>query len=130
MSLVSKKSIAIIGRQKNGLVLDHDKSIQVTTDIENKDEPTSINLDYIESKLEQYANDILLASTSDAGKSKKPESIVYGESLVELLKWMIKILKTHKHPPNAPPIPTFFKEADNRSSTMEEDILNKHVKSR
>ena len=58
--------------------------------------------------------------------SEEDFSIVYGEKLVDILKFILRTLKTHKHPPNAPPLPTFFPEADRIIENIE-DILNKSV---
>jgi hypothetical protein len=33
----------------------------------------------------------------------KDQGIVYGDNLVNLLKWMLDVLRDHTHPPNSPP---------------------------
>jgi len=134
MDYLDTKSVAIIGREQNGVVLNYDRSIIITTDIlkwsENVDDslqtPT-ITLDELSEKVEVFAKNVLL---NGDGSTRDPESVVYGESLVELLRWMITVLKTHKHPPNASPIPDFYVEADSRYRNMEKTLLNKRVKSR
>lgn len=127
MDILETKDVALVGRNQNGVILKHDQQIIITSDIlkhnDNQNEP-HITLDDVEHKIEMFAKDILL----EGKQHREPESMVYGESLVELLRWMITVMKTHSHPPNATPIPTFFSEADNRSRNMDKVLLNKRVK--
>lgn len=129
MNQIDSKSIGVIGRKQNAIILNYDKSIVITSDIlkykENKS-PTIVIDDEL-SKIELFAKEILL---SGKDSSRNAEPIVYGDKLVDLLRWMITILMTHKHPPNAAPIPDFFVEANSRSRNMEVDLLNKRIKSR
>lgn len=130
MDIIGIKDIAMMGRQQNAVVLQYDKTIVITSDIlqHRKDETEPhITIDAVEEKIDLFAQEILLESKDS---NHAVESIVYGESLVELLRWMIDVLKTHKHPPNAVPIPDFFGEATSRARSMEDDLLNKQVKSR
>lgn len=133
MALLDGKAIGLVGRQKNAVALEYDRSIVITTDImkfnnENqKKYPPSIIMDNDLDLINVVAKDLILESSDSTSQS---QSIVYGENLVELLKWMIKVLMTHKHPPNASPIPDFFPEANNRVRNMEVDLLNRRVKSR
>jgi len=132
MDFLANDSIAIVGRLKNGIILDYGKTVYITTDILKTNEnqkPTSITLNKENESIIVYADDILLESTSNKNSKEEAESIVYGESLVELLTWMIQKMMEHKHPPNAPPIPTWFSEAQQRISNMEKILLNKNVKS-
>lgn len=130
MDFIDGKAIGILGRKQNGLILEYDKSILITSDIlkhnEDESEP-HISISSVEEKIDMFAKRILLESKDS---NRTPESMVYGESLVELLKWMIEILKTHSHPPNAPAIPNFHKEANERKASMERVLLNKRVQSR
>ena len=126
MDILDPKDVALIGRNQNGVILKYDKQIIITSDIlkhnENQFEP-HITLDDVEHKIDLFAKNILL----EGKQHRSPESIVYGESLVELLRWMIDIMKTHKHPPNGLPIPDFFPEANRRAKNMENVLLNKRV---
>lgn len=126
--LVDKDSVAIVGRQKNSVILNYDKSILISSDItKNNNETPTIEFDDEENTMIHMAKDILLSSPSNANDSY---STVYGERLVELLKWMIKIMKTHQHPPNNIPVNTFFVDADNWVDKMETYLLNDHVKTK
>lgn len=130
MDFLDVKDIAFLGRNKNGMILKYDKSIVLSSDViktlDGVDAP-SISLDAVESNLELLAEDIVLSSTEN---NNQEFSIVYGERLVELLKWIIKILKTHQHPPNNAPINTFFYEADGWVERMDTYLLNKRVRSK
>ena len=135
MDFLDHRDIAIVGRTKNTLLLKYDKSIIITTDIlkwnESVDDgikkiPT-ISLDEISNKIDMFAKDFLI-ETKDS--QRLAESVVYGESLVDLLRWIITTLKTHTHPPNGIAIPDFHVEANNRYRNMEVDLLNKHIKTR
>lgn len=129
---LDQKDIAIIGRQKNVISLNFDKSIMITTDIlkcvdGSSTYPPSIYLDNDLNYVNILANDILLESTNSTSDY---QSIVYGEKLVELLKWIIELIKTHKHPPNAMAIPDFHADANARILGMESNLLNKRIKTR
>jgi hypothetical protein len=75
-----------------------------------------------------------------ADKPVTDQGIVYGESLVELLRWILDTLKSHTHPPNSPPkIPmqTFISngDLDTRHAFMDKighqyNILNYYVRSK
>ncbi len=130
MSRFDPKSVAILGRNQNTIALNYDKSIVITTDIlkfNSGSNPPEITLDDIKDRIGVLAKEIILSGN---GSTRTPESMVYGESLVELLRWIIDILVTHKHPPNAAPIPTFFDDAATRSRNLEVDLLNKRIKTR
>ena len=129
VKFIDETDIAIVGRQQNAAILKYNKSIIITTDIlkwGHKEKPSVEIKDDLES-IEMFAKDFML-ETKDS--NRKPESLVYGESLVDLLQWIITTMMTHKHPPNGPPIPDFFSEANSRTRNMELDILNKHIKTR
>ena len=135
MDILDGKDIGILGRQQNAIALKYNKSIIITTDIlklneggakGDKDEP-SITLDDISHKIDIFAKQILL---DGKGSQREAQSSVYGENLVELLTWIIKTIKTHHHPPNAPAIPDFHAEANSRLLNMEYDLLNKQVQTR
>ena len=136
MDIIGIKDVAIMGRQQNVVVLQYDRSILITSDIlkhndaisrgVESDEP-HITIDAIEEKIDLFAKEMLLASTI-SGRTAEP--LVYGDALVDLLKWMIDTLKTHSHPPNAPAIPDFHSEANSRLLNMDYDLLNKQVKHR
>jgi len=128
----SYQTIALRGRRENSISLVEDKSIIITTDIlkHNANEKnTTIKLDDITKNINMLANDIeLYTNNSPIELENNPQSIVYGERLVEILKWIIDKLVTHQHPPNAPPINTFFTEANNYKINMDSYILNKNVR--
>ncbi len=133
MDFLDSKDVAMIGRKQNAIVMEYEKSILITTDIlmhnGSGGEP-HMTFDQAEEKIEMFAKDIMLMSKISTRPPDGAESVVYGESLVELLKWMIGVLKTHSHPPNAPAIPSFHAEANSRLLNMEYDLLNKHVQTR
>ncbi len=130
MDFIDGKAIGVFGRKNNGLILEYDKSILITADIlkhsEDESEP-HISIAAVEEKIDMFAKRILLESK---GSNRDAESVVYGESLVELLKWMIEVMKTHSHPPNAPAIPNFHKEANERKASMDRVLLNKRIQTR
>lgn len=122
--------VAIQGRGNNAIVLPESGSVIITSNILGTNSNTdtqSIVLDTLEAKITAISDEILLASTLSKTDS---EPIPYGYRIVELLQWMLEIMKTHSHPPNAPPINTFFNEADRRSRDMVKDILNPNVHTR
>jgi hypothetical protein len=132
MDLVDGLDVAIVGRLQNSVVLKYNKSIIITTDIlsasEGVDEGvgsgSTITLDNISNKIDMFAEDMLMSAKS----SERPqESFVYGESLVELLRWIIERMKDHSHPPNGTSIPTWHPEANTRSERMEQNLLNKRI---
>lgn len=130
-NFLDPKDIALIGRQKNVVSLNYDKSIMITTDIlkwatGSSSYPPSIYLNDSLNTTNVFSEDIIL----DTGSGPDFQSMVNGEKLVELLSWLIDTLMTHKNPPNACPIPDFFPEAIRRKLSMEDEILNKRVKSR
>ena len=129
MDIIGVRDIAILGRPQNAVVLQQDRTIVISTDIlrSSDGDETHITLDALEEKIEILSQDILLAGSK--GKGHAPEPIVYGDALVETLIWMIDVLRTHKHPPNAPPIPDFEPEAIKRRGKLETYLLNQSVKS-
>lgn len=130
MDFLDGKDIALIGRKQNGVVLEYEKSIIITTDIlrhKDKGDEPHMTFDQAEQKIALFAKNILMEGR---GSNHEAQSIVYGESLVELLKWMIGVLKSHKHPPNGMAIPDFHPEANSRIRSMDRDLLNKHVQTR
>ena len=125
-------SVALRGRGPNCVELAEDQSITITADIvkhNNDEKNTTISLQNDPKKIEMISDAIEIISNL-APTSGESQSIVFGEKLVEILRWMIEQLMTHSHPPNAPPINTFFNEARNYSSNMEDLILNKNVRTK
>ena len=124
-------TVAMRGRPDNSIQLNGDKSIIITTDLLkfNDETPhTHLTLDDISQKIDLIANQINLLSNESSLPDGSTQSIVFGERLVEILDWIIDKLVTHQHPPNAPPINTFFTEASNYRSNMDSYILNKNVR--
>ena len=116
------------GRENNAIVLQRDKTILITTDIleADKDVP-SIMLDSENDLVDIVAKDIFIESSDGITED---QSIVYGQRLNELLKFILETLMSHSHPPNNVPINTFFTEARKWINEMDEYLLNKHVKTR
>jgi len=128
--ILNKDSVGLIGRNKNAISLEYDKSIIITSDIlktNSNEETTSITLDSIEEEIFAISKSMYLYSTEN---NNDPQSIVYGERLVEVLTWIIKRLKDHQHPPNNIPINTFFDKADYYIDNMDSYLLNKRIKTR
>jgi len=87
---------------------------------------TTITLSEIDKTLTLLSDTIKLHSNNTT--ENKEQSIVLGESLVEVLRWLIEVMMTHQHPPNAPPINTFFNKARKYHRDMDDEILNKNIK--
>jgi len=126
-------TVALRGRPNNSINLNGDKSIIITTDLlkfNDEDPHTHMTLDAISKKIDLIAEQINNLSTDSPLPRGETQSTVYGERLVEILRWIIDKLVTHQHPPNAPPINTFFTEANNYRSNMDSYILNHNVRHR
>lgn len=132
MGKLEKDDVGIIGRKKNAVLLGYQRDIILTTDYtdDNLNNHPSLSLDHNNNRIESIAHDILLESSASSLPDHHYESLVYGEKLVVLLRWIIRTLKSHSHPPNGPPVPNFFETADEYLRDMENIILNKRVKSR
>ena len=125
-------SVALRGRKENALVLNENKSIIITSDIlkhNSGDKNSTITIEEIPKQIQIISDSIDILSNLAPSKNN-PQSVVFGESLVEILKWMIDVMVTHTHPPNAPPINTFFVKANKYSDNMENLILNKNVRTK
>lgn len=120
-------SVGVRGRAGNQLELPFDGSVILTT---TRDEPLG---ETVSLQLNREGDSILVIDRlimNALGHTNDSYSIVYGERLIELLRWIIQTLKTHSHPPNATPVPTFFPEADKWLRKMDEYLLNKDVRSK
>lgn len=117
-------STGVIGRSGSQIELDFDKNIKMTTD-ESQD--NSIIINDKENIVKMSSGDILLSSINNTNEEY---SILYGERMLELLRWIIFVLKTHSHPPNAEPIPDFFDEANKWIQKLDDYLLNKNVRTR
>lgn len=119
---IDKSTTSILGRGKNALVLAENGLITITTNIDSAS-PTII-------KLNPETNEILISGgtilvISDSNKNLQQEySVSYSERLEELLSWMINVLQTHSHPPNAAPIPDFFQKAQNYLNNIKSGWLS------
>lgn len=137
-------AIGLAGRPGNSIELHDNGNIELSTDT-NKDNfqaESAMIFDKAEEELRAIARDIVLDSTikSRSGRGNTAEagneeagdeySLPYGERLVELLRFILQTLKTHSHPPNAPPKPTFFAKATEYQVRMEDWLLNKNVRTR
>lgn len=137
-------AIGLAGRPGNSLELMDNGNIEISTDTNkpNFEVEAALLFDKAEEELRAIAKDIVLDSriqtrtgrgeTAEAGNEGAGDeySLPYGERLVELLRFILQTLKTHSHPPNAPPKPTFFKEATEYQVRMEDWLLNKNVRHR
>jgi hypothetical protein len=129
MSKIEDGSVKIRGRSNNSITLEEDKSINLTVD--EGENNVSIDLDAIDNTLKLLADEIVLISNLN---NTDENSLVYGEKLVEILKWIIKVLKTHTHmsshpgTPGSPALPAFHAKADNYYINMEKQILNKNIR--
>ncbi len=123
--------IGMRSRGNSAIRMSYENEIVITSDEikHGLDKPnTTISLSEMEATLSLLSDTIKLQSnaTSDA----KEQSIVLGESLIEILRWMIQVMMTHSHPPNGPPVNTFFSKAREYSTDMDKIILNKNIKIR
>lgn len=123
MSRIDLGDVKVRGRSNNLINLQISKNIILTTD-ENNSSPT-IELKHAENAINILSEKILLSSNESGNES----SIVNGEQLVEILKWIIKVLKTHTHPPaGGPALPVFHLEADSYYNYMDQNLINKNIR--
>lgn len=123
-------SVALTARPGNSVELTDTGNIEISTDIAKKrlEADVTIFFDKENKELRLASEDIVLESTiTDGGEEF---AIPYGERLVELLRFMLQTLKTHSHPPNSPPTPDFFVQADRYLRDIESFLLNKNVRTR
>lgn len=116
--MATSDSVVISGRLRNEITLDANGNIFIEGD------QSSIEL---KENVLVLGDDIILSS--HFSDENDDYAVVYGEKLVEILKFLLKTLKSHKHPPNASPIPDFYPEADRIIDNIE-NILNHHVRTR
>jgi hypothetical protein len=123
-------AIGIAARSGNTITLQDNGNIEISTDTNQPrlDAQCTIYLDRENEELRAAARDIVLESTITAGGDEF--SVPYGERLVELLRFMLQVLKTHSHPPNGSPIPTFYPKADAYLKDLEDWLLNENVRTR
>jgi len=133
MELFDYKDIALVSREKSGIALYPNKTIVITTDfIKNgkREQSTEITLDDESSNVKLLAKSILFESSESNLIPGEDYSTIYGERLIEILRWIIQVLKTHSHGPNSPAVPDFHKDADEWLRKMTSYILNENVKTR
>ncbi len=123
--------VGMRGRGNAAVKLTLEDNVVITSDEfkHDKNQPnTTIELSEIEAAITILSDTIKLQSNNTANADE--QSIVLGESLVEVLRWMIQILMSHTHPPNAPPVNSFFNKAREYHTDMDKIILNKNIKIR
>lgn len=123
-------SVALSARDNNSIELTDSGDVKLTTD-KTKDRlqaEVTIILDKENESLRMSARDIVLESTVNAGGTEY--SVPYGERLVELLRFILQTMKTHSHPPNSPPTPDFFVQADRYLRQLDEWLINKNIRTR
>lgn len=121
-------SVSVSARGGNTLELKSTGDIRLTTDIQTETPSAAIQLSNEESEVRVEAADIVLSSTINPAGIEY--AVPYGERLVELLRFILQTLKTHSHPPNSPPTPDFFVQADRYLRDIEGFLLNKNVRTR
>jgi len=123
-------SVAMAGRPGNTVELKDDGKIVLTTDVnrDRLDAQANITMDRDENEIRVSSEDIIFEST--ANQAGDEFAVPYGERLVELLRFILQTMKTHSHPPNSPPTPDFFVQADRYLRDLEDWLINKNVRTR
>jgi hypothetical protein len=111
--------VRLSGRTRNIIELDDKGNIIIEAD--------QVSIELINDSIKVLAQDIILSA--DLSKESREYSIVYGEKLVDILRFILRTLKMHKHPPNASPTPDFYPEADRILENIE-NILNTNVRTK
>lgn len=123
---MKKDSVGLVGRSGCQLELQFENNISITTNSKKENSETAnISLSESQNSIRLNSKEIVLESQDNTNQEY---SMVYGERLIELLKWIIQTLKTHSHPPNAAPIPDFFQEADKWTRRLESYLLNDNIR--
>lgn len=121
-------SVSVSARPGNTIELKDDKDIELTTDVTSDTPSASIEMSDANSEIRISSRDIILNST--VNENGEEYAVPYGENLVELLRFILQTLKSHSHPPNSPPTPDFFVQADRYMRDLETFLLNRHVRTR
>lgn len=132
MELFDYKDIAIVNRDSSGFAIYPDRTIIITSDFikkANNKNTSSITIDGSIDKINVVSESVLLESFKSKLNKGESYSVVYGEKLLDLLEWIIGILKTHSHGPNSPAIPDFHFEADEWMRDMR-TLINDKVRTR
>jgi len=123
--------VGLRGRNTAAVQLTAEDTLVVTSNIlkHNTGDPNlSIEISEEERRIKLLSDTMELFSNLNSDGDA--ESIVYGETLVEILRWFIQIMMTHTHPPNAPAINTFHDKAREYHRDMEDLILNKNIRTK
>lgn len=123
-------SVAISGRFGNVVeCLDNnDINIKTNSSATSRHDIVNIFMDDKSKKINIDADEVVLSSTN-SGESEIEYSLPYGERLVELLDFILEILMTHQHPPNAAPNPTYwFEKANSYKAQLKSWLLNNKVR--
>ena len=123
-------SVAISARDNNSIQLSDTGDIDLSTDKTKSrlDAEATISLSKEHQEARVAANDIILETTANQGGEEF--AVPYGERVVELMRFILQTMKSHSHPPNAPPTPDFFVQADRYLNDLEEWLINKNVRTR
>jgi hypothetical protein len=130
-------SIYVVNRSGSSIRLSNEKTIYITTDVlkhsKDEDVPT-IEINETDQHMNFESATMLLNSYSSHLAADQDFSTVYGERLVEILKWIIATLKTHRHGPHAMAYTDFHTKADEYTNNLTENkanwLINHNVRTR
>jgi len=122
-------AVSMSARKNNSVVLYDDKGVRITTDVTEDQPEVEMVLDALLSESRIKGNDIVLDSY--LGRNGIEYAVPYGERLVQLLKFMLKAMLTHSHPPNTPPTPEdWTRKAIDYIAEIDDWLINKNVRTR
>ena len=130
-------SIYVVNRTGSTIQLSNEKTVIITSDIlkhsKNEDVPNIEISDSSSSMTFESATMLLNSYDSHLGEGQS-FATVYGERLVEILRWIIETLKTHRHGPHTAAYPDFHTKANEYTNNLTEDnghwLINHNVRTR
>ena len=125
---LDSKTLSIIGRDNNAVILDKNGDVIITTDLLTDNPECSLTFEKID-KILHAMSDLIILDGRRSGNAYTG-SVPYGERLVEVLKWIIEVMLSHSHPPNAAAIPDFHTKAFTYLRILDDWLLNERVKHR